>query len=156
MRKTVALDANLLVLLAAGLAGVRYIAMHRRLQEYTQADYELLTHLIAASAGVVVTPNALSEASNFLRQIKEPARSEIGAVFRALIQKTDEIYIVSEDACVRGEFLRLGLADAALLEVAKRNIVILSVDLDLYLSALNAGYEAVNFNHVREQHAMVN
>jgi hypothetical protein len=77
MRKLIALDANLLVLLVVGLTKLNYIATHKRLKTYTIDDYTLLTELIAASAGMVVTPNVLSEASNLLRQIGEPARSEI-------------------------------------------------------------------------------
>ena len=149
MRKTIVLDANLLVLLIVGLAGRKYISMHKRLREYREADFELLSKLIAESAGVVVTPNALTEASNLLRQINEPARSEIGRAFHVFTSKAREIYVRSADASSRSEFLRLGLSDSALLEVSKDDIVILSADLDLYLAALTADYTAVNFNHER-------
>jgi hypothetical protein len=146
--KVVALDANLLVLLIVGLTARRYISVHRRLRAYSLADFERLTALISVSAGVVVTPNVLSEASNLLRQISEPAKTEIAVAFREMIKRTQEIYVTSADAASRSEFLRLGLADSSLLEISKRNIVILSVDLDLYLAARAAGYDAFNFNHV--------
>ncbi len=150
MRKTIALDANLLVLLVVGFTERKYISVHKRLKEYSVADFELLAAMISESAGLAVTPNALSEASNLLRQINEPAKTQIANAFRALIKRMDEIYVTSVDASSRHEFLRIGLSDSALLEVSKKNIVVLSVDLDLYLAALAAGYEAVNFNHVRE------
>lgn len=146
--KVIALDANLLVLLIVGLTARKYIAVHRRLRAYSAADFDRLTALISASAGVVVTPNVLSEASNLLRQISEPAKTQIAAAFREVIKRTEEIYVTSADAASRSEFLRLGLADSSLLEISKRNIVILSVDLDLYLAARAAGYDAFNFNHV--------
>jgi len=158
MRKTIALDANLLVLLVVGLADERYISMHKRLQAYTAADYDLLKTLISESAGVAVMPNVLSEASNLLRQIADPAKSRIAAAFRNLIMKmtTDpkggglhEIYVRSADASSRTEFLRLGLSDSVLLEINKNNVVVLSADLNLYLAACAAGYEAVNFHHIR-------
>jgi hypothetical protein len=66
MRKTIALDANLLVLLVVGLAEPRYIPLHKRLKAFTVDDFKLLTKMIAASAGMAVAPNALSEASNLL------------------------------------------------------------------------------------------
>ncbi len=150
MRKTIALDANLLVLLVVGLTETKYISAYRRLKGYSAVDFELLAALISESAGVAVTPNALSEASNLLRQINEPAKTQIAIAFRELIKKTNEIYVTSADASSRSEFLRIGLSDSALLEVSKKNIVVLSADLELYLAALTAGYEAVNFNHVRE------
>jgi hypothetical protein len=150
MPKTIALDANLLVLLVVGLTERNYISVHKRLKAYSVADFELLSALISASAGVAVTPNSLSEASNLLRQISEPAKRQIAIKFRELIKRTDEIYVTSADASSRTEFLRIGLSDSALLEVSKKNIVVLSVDLDLCTAALAAGYEAINFNHVRE------
>jgi hypothetical protein len=88
---------------------------------------------------------------NLLRQINEPAKTQIAIAFRELIKKTNEIYVTSADASSRSEFLRIGLSDSALLEVSKKNIVILSVDLERYLAALTAGYEAVNFNHLRDR-----
>ena len=150
MRKTIALDANLLVLLVVGLAEPRYIQVHKRLKAFTFDDFKLLTKMIAASAGMAVTPNALSEASNLLRQINEPAKSRIGMALRRLIQNTNEIYVASVDASSRREFLRIGLSDSALLEVNKNDIVVLSVDLSRCLAAQAAGYTVVNFNHLRE------
>jgi hypothetical protein len=128
MRQTIALDANLLVLLVVGLTNPGYIEKHRRLKAYRVEDFEILAHTIAESAGVVVTPNALSEASNLLRQIEDPARTAIGAAFQRLISNTKELYIESAAASARNEFLRFGLADNVLLEVAKNNIVVVSVD----------------------------
>jgi hypothetical protein len=160
MRKTIALDTNLLVLLVVGLTARKYISMHKRLQAYTEADYDLLKAFISVSAGVAVTPNVLSEASNLLRQIREPAQTRIAAVFRNLIMSmtTDskggglhEIYIRSADASSRSEFIRLGLSDSALLEINKNNVVVLSADFLLYHAACAAGYEAMNFNHEREK-----
>ncbi len=151
MRKAVALDANLLVLLVIGLADRRYIAVHKRSKGFSDTDFDLLTTLISESAEVLVTPNALSEASNLLRQIGEPAKSEIGQAFLRLIRNTREIYVRSLDASSRTEFLRLGLSDNVLLEVSKNDIVILSTDLDLYLAATAAGYTALNFNHERDR-----
>jgi len=156
MRKMIALDANLLVLLVVGLTERKYISIHKRLKEYDLTDFDQLKALISHSAGIAATPNALSEASNLLRQINEPAKTQIAIAFRELIKSTREIYVKSVDAASRTEFLRIGLSDSALLEVgkttevSKKNMVILSVDLDLYIAACAAGYEAINFNHVRD------
>jgi hypothetical protein len=149
MPKTIILDANLIVLLVVGLAGTEYIAKHKRLKTYLIEDYEILKTTIEQSAGVVVTPNALSEASNLLRQIADPAREKISLAFKNLIQNTNEKYLPSKEACDRGEFIRFGLSDNALLEVGKTDIVLVSVDANLCIAAQNAGYEAVNFNHLR-------
>lgn len=150
MRKAVALDANLIVLLVVGLAGKSYITKHKRLKTYTADDFDILKATIEQSAGIVVTPNALSEASNFLRQIADPARSIISSAFQTLIKNTKETYVKSVDASQRAEFLRFGLADNVLLEISKANMVIVSVDSNLCIAAQNSGYEAINFNHLRD------
>lgn len=149
MRKKIVLDANLLVLLVVGLTDRDLIAKHKRLRIYTHDDFEILQRTIQESSGILVTPNALSEASNFLRQIADPDRSSISTVFSALIQKTSELYIKSADASLRKEFLWLGLADNVLLEVGKLDVVLVSTDAALCVAAQKAGYSALNFNHIR-------
>ena len=149
MSKTISLDTYLLVLLIVGLTDPNYIEKHKRLKSYTIDDFNLLRNMIVESSGIAVTPNALSEASNFLRNIDEPAKSKIYAVFRNFIQNTSEIYIASTDACSRNEFFRFGLADNAMLEIGRQQLVVLSTDARLCIAALNAGYEALNFNHYR-------
>lgn len=149
MKKEIVLDTNLLVLLVVGNTNIRYITVHRRLAEYTEGDFNLLKGLIAASAGIVTTPNVLSEASNLLRQIKDPAKSEIGTVFQRMIGETKEIYFPSTVAATHVEFLRVGLADTTLLEASRNNTILLSADLPLYLTACRTGISAINFNHER-------
>jgi hypothetical protein len=150
MAKVIALDANLIILLVVGLTNESYVEKHKRLKAFMIADYKLLVETIKTASHIVVTPNALSEASNLLRQISDPAKSEIAAVFKHLVKGTKEIFVTSVSATERDEFVRLGLSDSALLEVAKDSVVILSTDLDLCVAAEMAGYDAVNFNHLRD------
>src|SRR4051794_36477064 len=98
---------------------------------------------------VIVTPNTLTEASNLLRQIAEPARTQIAAAFRDLVHAANECYVESAQAVDRSEFPRLGLTDAGILTKIRRPQVLLTADLDLYLAALRRGETAVNFNHLR-------
>lgn len=144
------LDANLLLLLIVGLASQDYIATHRRLQSYTVEDFILLQRILAA-AKVVVTPNILTEASNLAGYVAEPARTRIYRVLKALVEGgMEERHVESRQAVARDEFLRIGLTDAAILEMATASHTLLTVDLDLYLTALNRGLKAENFNHLRD------
>ena len=71
-------------------------------------------------------------------------------MLRFIIQESEEIHVVSEVAARNNAFRRLGLADAALLEVATVETPLLTVDLDLYRAALAKGREtAVNFTHLQ-------
>ena len=135
-------DANLLVLLIVGSVDVRIIARHRRLSDYTATDYFNLIALLGRVNRIFVTPNTLTEASNLLRQHREPERSSLMAGFGTLIDDSDEIVVVSAQAAANPHFAQLGLADAALLEAINAQTPLLTVDGDLYGVALGMGESA--------------
>lgn len=145
----VVVDSNLLLLLVVGLAGEKYIAKHKRLAEYTVEDFRLLIQSISCVERVIVTPNTLTETSNFLGHIAEPDRSYLFTVFGEFIGNADEKYYESGKSSRRVEFPRLGLTDSAILEAVSDANPLLTVDLDLYLAALDTGGNAMNFNHMR-------
>lgn len=142
------IDTQLLLLFVVGATKRSYISKHKRLKAYSEADFDLLRELIAQHDNVVVTPNTLTETSNWLGHIQEPMRSEVFAVFGAIIQLADERYVESRALCGDRAFVRLGLTDAALLDLAGDHDILLTADLGLYLAGAKNG--AVNFNHIRE------
>ena len=142
------IDANLVVLLVAGETGKHLVAKHRRLKTFRIEDYDRLVGLINRIGQVLVTPNILTEASNLLAQHGEPERSQLFKTLRVLIEKNEEIVVGSREASKNSEFMRLGLTDAALLEVVSRSNPLITVDLDLYLAAVSIESEAAfNFRH---------
>ena len=144
------IDANLLVLLVVGSVGRDLIAKHRRLREYTAEDYEIVVDLIDGVDRILVTPNTLTETSNLLAQHREPERSRFFDMLRYLIHGTEEVVVASIDASDNAAFKRLGLTDASLLEVVTEETPVVTVDLKLYLAALDKGTNAaVNFTHLR-------
>lgn len=146
------MDANLLLLLVVGSTSKEYISKHKRLKAYTVTDFDHLTELVLSVPTVFVTPNTLTETSNLIKYgIRDPARTKIYEVFRYLIQSTDEHYCESRQATTRNEFIRLGLTDSVLLHETANSFTLLTADLDLYLAAVNEGYSALNFNHLRDE-----
>ena len=144
------IDANLLLLLVVGGVSRAAITRHRRLREYTPEDFRILINLIDQVPRVLVTPNTLTETSNLLGQHREPERSIFFDRLRFLIEQTDEIVVASVDASTNERFTRLGLTDAALLEVASEETPVVTVDLGLYLAASSvAADSAINFTHLR-------
>ena len=140
------IDANLLVLLVVGSVNTNIIARHRRLVDYTTADYETLLGLLSRANRIFVTPNTLTEASNLLRQHREPERSRLMAQLRLLIDESEEVVVGSAQASANSEFSRLGLADAVLLEAINEETPLITVDMNLYLTALTKRENAaVNF-----------
>jgi hypothetical protein len=125
--------------------------MHKRLNSYIDDDFILLVKILNSATGVIVTPNTLTETSNLVGYVSDPARSNTYKVFKALIEApgNEECFIESKIAMARTEFVRLGLTDAALLQMATESHTLLTADVDLYLAALKRGLKAENFNHLR-------
>lgn len=150
-------DTNLLVLLAIGSFEPGLIERHKRTRQFTVADYRLLRQFLARFRTVVSTPNVLTEASNLVDQGVGAKREGVQALLASIIGALEEHYIPSQEGCGVEEFQRLGLADSAILHLAqsraqsRRDLLVLTDDLHLYLALQRRGLEAVNFNHLREQ-----
>ena len=144
------IDANLLVLLVVGSVGQDLIQKHRRLRSFTVEDYDRLLGLIRRVDRVFVTPNTLTETSNLLAQHRDPERSRFFDRFRLIIEKSEEFVVTSAVAATNSAFVRLGLADAVLLEAVTVETPLVTVDFDLYMAALAKGPDtAVNFTHLQ-------
>lgn len=145
------IDANLLVLLVVGSVDRGLIAKHRRLKNFTVDDYDLLLDLLTRVDRVYVTPNTLTETSNLIAYHGEPQRTVLMDKLRVTIHGSEEVVVASTDASSNSKFHQLGLTDAALLEVITAETPLITVDLDLYLAALEKGQDAaVNFTHLRD------
>src|ERR1044071_4201631 len=103
----VILDSNLLVLFIVGKTSPGLIEKHRRLQAYSESDFDLLIEFIAPMSQVIVTPNTLTEASNLLKHIAEPARTQIAVTFKDFVRVAEEHYVRSARAVDQSEFLHL-------------------------------------------------
>jgi len=151
----VVLDTMLFLLMVVGLTSPKYILNHKRLgnKRYSERDFILLGSLISQADNVIVTPNTCTETSNWLKHgyIGDPARTQICTVFQNLVGQSQEQYVTSTQASQRMEFVRLGVTDSVLLEVAAKNpCTLLTDDLPLYIAASAQGYKVVFFTHLRE------
>jgi predicted nucleic acid-binding protein len=147
--RTLILDTNLLVLLIVGMTSRAYISRHKRLRAYSESDFEVFTGFVVSATRIVVTPNTLTETSNLLRQIDEPARTQIYDQFRRVVRTTDEHYLESKRAAERKDFPWLGLTDSALLQAASENHELLTADSRLHSAAIRQGLKVTNFHHHR-------
>jgi len=150
VKASVILDSNLLLLFVVGTTRRSYIAIHKRLHAYSEQDFTLLLQIIERASNVVVTPNTLTETSNLLGYMAEPARAELFTTFRALIEASEEVHCESRTTSNSPVFLRLGLTDAVLFDSCKEQLSLVTADFDLYQATLASGGSVINFNHLRE------
>lgn len=155
-REHLLIDSNLLLLFIVGVTSRDYINRHKRIRNsYTVEDFDLLVDVIADHPGIVLTPCTLTETYNLSHNMAEPARGEIMASLSRLIDRYPEHHLASAVACRNTQFMRLGLVDAMLLEMAAINLpaarpTLLTADLDLAVAAEIAGHSVINFNHLRD------
>ena len=139
------IDSNLLVLLAVGAVDRSQVGRHRRARNFAPEDYDRLMAIVAALERVLVTPNTLTEASNLLQSGSDP---RFLIALRLIVAESEEIVVASAAAAGNNAFLRLGLADAVLLEAVSKTRPLLTTDLDLYLAAAAREADAAfNFTH---------
>jgi hypothetical protein len=142
--KSVVIDANLLVLLIVGMTNPEYIKRHRRLNpSYKAQHFDLIRRILIKALKVVCTTHILTEASNLLRQVGDPMRSEIMATYR-MFESAEEPGISAKTASQSPNFIRLGLTDAAILSFVPANMLLLTVDHDLHIAAAERGFETLN------------
>lgn len=142
-------DSNLLVLLAVGRWDPLRIETFKRTAHYSIDDYRLLQKLLSRFARCVVTPNVLTETSNLLSQLGEPAREKCFREFSIQIQVLHEEFIDSKTAAIHERFPAIGLTDISIWLAAERRFLILTDDLRLYGILSAERIDAVNFNHIR-------
>jgi hypothetical protein len=147
-----AIDANLLVLLAVGQVERAWIARHKRLRtDYSEFDFDLLTRVIAGFQKVVITPNAATEAANLIEfGVHNPLRATFLATLGLIFRSSDEVYAPSGVISLLPEFHSVGLADAAWLSIQTDELTLLTADRELYLAAVRGGGRAFFFKDVRD------
>ena len=150
MTGVVIIDTNLLVLLVVGSASKDYIVKHKRLQDYTADDFELLGLLLAGFSDIILLPHVLAEVSSLARQIENPARSRTQDAFKKLIATATELPAQSVLATLRDEFNDLGLTDAMILHLCSLSIngidpTLVTSDVVLANKALSLGYSVIDY-----------
>ena len=142
----VLVDSNLLVLLIVGRVDRSLISRHRRLKQFTPEDYDHLVEVLAEAERIVVTPNTLTETANLLAFQRGHVGEALASELQSLIEQEVEVVVPSIDAAGRPEYRRLGLTDAALLEIASKERPLLTADMKLYGATLaQDANSALNF-----------
>jgi len=147
--RNIIVDTGLLVLLVVGLTDRSLISKHKRTRSFEEEDYDLLISVLARYDQLVVTPHVITEVSNLSSQIGEPDSTSIRRTLLGLLPRHIEEYEPSEKIGQHKYFLRLGITDCAILNILSKKTPLITVDLDLYLSAAQG--TALNFNYLRQE-----
>jgi hypothetical protein len=142
------IDANLLVLYLVGKTNKRRARDFKPGDDFEIEDLDLLEQLVAYLGKPITTPHILTEVSN-LAKLHGKELSAFRQGYKALVEQMDEFYDESRAVVADASFMPLGLTDAAIAMLSRRNLLVLTLDLDLWLTLQRRGVDAVNFNHLR-------
>lgn len=148
-RRGVLVDANLLLLKFVGDCFPAVIESFKRTRQFTVADYRTLRDLLRPFARVVTTPHILTEVSNLAGHIDERRRAALFDVFAAGLGTLSEESVAGVEVSAKPEFRWLGLTDAVIATIARVNLLVVTVDLQLFSHLEKRRIPALNFNHLR-------
>ena len=145
----VLIDANLLILYLVGEFDPQQIPRFRRTRQYEEGDYRLLKAFLELFATKVTTPNILTEVSNLSRDMPDWLRGQFFESLRARFELLTEEYQPSPAGAAEPIFIRLGLTDAIITQIARQRYLVITDDFPLsnYLATIQT--DVININHLR-------
>lgn len=146
--KPVILDTNVLLLYWCDSFDTQLIHTFKRLNTFSAKDVELLHRTLKCFRSLNTTPHVLTEVSNFAKSLPQWRREDWTSHFARQIGIVAEQW-TSAKTLANTPAIFLGLADAALCELASTH-VILTIDFPLSNYLESKKLKVVNFNHLRE------
>ncbi len=143
--KGILIDANIALLYVVGSLAPSEIPDHGRTAGYSEDDFTRVSKFIEYFHVRITTPHILTEISDLLGN-----DLELHQVLRGFIAITDEVYERSLLLSESDPFIKIGLADAAILMAAKNTYLVLTDDGPLQQFLLSAGIDFVNLDQIRQ------
>ena len=148
--KQILLDANLWILLLVGNKDKSKISADKRINSYTEKDFDILKAFIGYFK-LVATPNILTEVSNLTNDVNDESKQNLLEYFGKLIEIIDENYVPSKSVNIQA-LRKFGLSDSVIFNLAKSGMPVLTADFPLYGYLSSQGLNVLNFNHIRTEY----
>lgn len=147
----VLVDTNLLLLYFVGWYDQGLIEKWGRTSDrFVSVDYDTLIIVLDQFDKLIVTPHVLTEVSNMLGYLQEPAKTECRERFSQVIRfLMEEKRTPGADLGEKPAFFLFGIADASIVDAATDTYLVLTDDLDLYGYLENKGVGVLNFNEIK-------
>lgn len=145
----VLVDANLLLLYVVGAYDRGQVERFRRTRDrFAAEDFDTLNRVLRLFDKVVTTPHILTEVSNLMGQMSGRAREGSFELFAQKVLSMKEDHTSAADLGKNPAFVRFGITDAAIRDVASGYLV-LTDDLPLYGYLAGQSVDVLNFNNLR-------
>lgn len=148
-QKGILIDTNILLLYFVGTVNRERITRFNRTQQFVPEDYDLFLEILSYFSKIVTTPNILTEVNSLTNQLGEPERSQCFPIFAQKISVLTESYTESKVIATNQRFVKFGLTDCGIINLAKERYLILTDDFKLANYMQNEGIDTINFNNIR-------
>lgn len=146
----VAVDTELLLLLAVGRYEREYLASFKRTARFSGDDYDVLSSFLAKFSAVITSPHVFTEVSNYSFQIPEGRLEGYLGSFVAVISRAKEIYVTKDTIISHSRFSNVGATDTGLIiSCVQGSYLLLTTDHKLCGLAKREGVEALHFDELR-------
>lgn len=145
----IVVDTNLFVVLLVGSVNPELLQKDKRTSSYTKEDFFTLLRTVAYFQKRWITHSVATEACNLLDSLNRGNHLNIFAKMRQMIAHSADINAPCIPITETPGFEKFGFADASIVMLAQRGILVLTDDLPLYGLLSNLRLKCVNFNHVR-------
>lgn len=147
--KGVLIDTNLLLLYLVGMYDPQRIPKFKRTMIFAIEDFFTLLKFFEYFNEVVTTPNILTEVNSLANQLPDNIKAAFYPKFAEQIATLQEHYIESAKVSSAPHFLKLGLTDSGILNLAQGRYLVLTDDFPLAGRLEKQGIDVINFNHIR-------
>lgn len=147
------MDTNVLLLYFVGTYDPDLVERFNRTgnRGFTSGDYHLLDELLAQFDKFVTTPHVLTEVSNWLAYLDEPARSACLGRLAEDIGSMSETLTSASTLGRNPAFMIFGITDTAIVDaIPPGAYLVITDDLPLFGYLSNQGVDVLNFNHIRQ------
>ena len=150
-RAGILVDTNLLLLFFVGdYDRVLVERFKRTANKFVAEDFDTLCLLLEQFNLIITTPHVLTEVSNWLGNLSEPAKTRCFNRFAQLIRSAmHEQYTSGSSLSDNSAFVSFGIADASIYDTARDSYLVLTDDLPLYAYLSGNGVDVLNFNEIR-------
>jgi hypothetical protein len=145
--KPAILDSNLLLLQWCGSFDRDLVGSFKRLNSFQMEDFDLLSETLKIFSIFRTTPHVLTEVSNLANHLPSWMKDDWFAHFSSQVQLIPEEW-TSAATIATGDFMWLGLTDAALEGLAASHVIV-TIDFPLSNSLESRGLNVINFTHLR-------
>jgi rRNA-processing protein FCF1 len=147
--KGLLIDTNLLLLYFIGMHDPQRIPKFKRTMTFAIEDFFTLLRFFQYFSKVITTPNILTETNSLANQLPDNLKLAFFQKFSDQLAGLEEHYVESTKLSPTPNFLKLGLTDCGILNLAQGQYLVLTDDFRLAGHLEKQGIDAINFNHIR-------